>query len=145
MILLPRLMNPSIEVVHVGDKRPHRVEARGEAKARIACRDYIQTAAQRAGLYDLDWKTLANHPEPKAAGVTADALQALHVGALNAFIDVLVNTYWPKFDTAIAEATVIAETAKREADSDAGWQELNRIITEEVERVVHERAHALMP
>ena len=90
-------------------------------------------------------RTVSSHPEPTAAGVTADALQALHVGALNAFIDVLVNTYWPKFDTAIAEATVIAETAKREADSDAGWQELNRIITEEVERVVHERAHALMP
>jgi hypothetical protein len=79
-----------------------------------------------------------------AAGVTAESLQALYVGSLNAFMDSLVDAYWPKFDTAIAEATVIAETAKQEASSDAGWQELNQIITEEVERVVNERAQLLM-
>ena len=57
--------------------------------------------------------------------------------------DAFVDSNWPKFDTVIAQAEQIAESATLEASADKAFTELMQIVDEEIARVVRDRTEAL--
>ena len=147
MIILPRLMNPRDKSGggEAGSRvgAPSKRGASGERAARIACREWIEGLAQRSGLLNKDYSSIVSLPAAREAGITAEMLLTLWQGQVRQVFDAFVDSNWPKFDTVIAQAEQIAESATLEASADKAFTELMKIVDEEIARVVRDRTEAL--
>jgi hypothetical protein len=146
MIILPRLMNPRSKSDAGNAGRQSGASgsgARGERAARIACREWIEALAQRSGLMNKDYSAIVAHPAAREAGITAEMLLTLWQGQVQQVFDAFVDANWPRFDTVIAEAEQIAETATLEASADQAFHELMKIVDEEIAKVIREKAQTL--